>query len=634
MIIKDIRLTNFGKFNHKMVSLEPGLNIIYGENEAGKTTLHTFIRGMLFGIEKQRGKASGKDLYTKYEPWENPSNYHGIMRIESDGINYRIERNFNKINKSFKVINEDEGVELNEQQIEHLFSGLDESCYYNTISISQLGSVTDKELEVILKNYVANLGNTKSMDIDIKEAFADLEKQKKTILIESKIAESDIVEKNIKTAKEDLEINQSEQRTIVASIEQKKQSLLTISNKKKELSALDAKRLDALNKLNEKKEILYQEAITLTADTEKYSASLEQVENHQKQLEEELAQKGIDGRETMEYLFQKVTNKSNMPVLFIIMMMGCIGGAAGFIMGNYHLMDLKQYWIKPAACIGAAVVFLILSIIKYFFNKKKRKRKLEALKEIKLIMDKLDAAKHEKIYVERQLNNKKEALKENQEYIKAEEEKSVDMQDYSDELMSLEAKEREINESISKSQWILEQKQEKEIELGKRIEELEERNSKINNAKIEIQAIEDAKKHIEEIAEEIRNSFGKKLNERASYYISKITNGKYDSLTIDDKLNISVNSKHMLVSATRLSKGTIEQIYMALRLAAADIIFEKDKKPILLDDAFAMYDNKRMGNTLKFMAENMEQVIIFSCHTREKLMADKLGLQYNFIRLG
>ena len=91
MIIKDIRLTNFGKFNHKMVTLEPGLNIVYGENEAGKTTLHTFIRGMLFGIEKQRGKASGKDLYTKYEPWENPANYHGMMRIESDGVTYRIE---------------------------------------------------------------------------------------------------------------------------------------------------------------------------------------------------------------------------------------------------------------------------------------------------------------------------------------------------------------------------------------------------------------------------------------------------------------------------------------------------------------------------------------------------------------
>ena len=88
MIIKDLQLTNFGKFNHKSMSLEPGLNIIYGENEAGKTTFHTFIRGMLFGIEKQRGKASSKDTYSKYEPWDNPSNYQGMMRIESNGVDY------------------------------------------------------------------------------------------------------------------------------------------------------------------------------------------------------------------------------------------------------------------------------------------------------------------------------------------------------------------------------------------------------------------------------------------------------------------------------------------------------------------------------------------------------------------
>ncbi|MEI3320294.1 MAG: hypothetical protein V8R90_07315 [Eubacterium sp.] len=68
---------------------------------------------------------------------------------------------------------------------------------------------------------------------------------------------------------------------------------------------------------------------------------------------------------------------------------------------------------------------------------------------------------------------------------------------------------------------------------------------------------------------------------------------------------------------------------MALCLAAADIIFEKDKKPILLDDAFVMYD-KCMANTMKFMAQRMEQVIIFSCHTREKVMADKLKIHHNF----
>ena len=244
MIIKDLQLTNFGKFNHKSMSLEPGLNIIYGENEAGKTTFHTFIRGMLFGIEKQRGKASSKDTYSKYEPWDNPSNYQGMMRIESNGVDYRIERNFNRQNKSFKVINEDLGRELTQDEIDKLFTGLDESCYYNTISISQLGSVTDKELENILKNYAANLGSTKSMEIDIKEAFTDLDAQKKKIATDNRIGEEYDVERCIYTVKEQLEVSEREQHAIIASIEQKKDSVLRLSSRKEELSALDKQRLE------------------------------------------------------------------------------------------------------------------------------------------------------------------------------------------------------------------------------------------------------------------------------------------------------------------------------------------------------------------------------------------------------
>lgn len=633
MIIRDIRLTNFGKFNHKMVNLEPGLNIVYGENEAGKTTLHTFIRAMLFGLEKQRGKASGKDLYSKYEPWENPSNYQGMMAIEQNGVNYRIERNFNKDNKSFKVINEDLGVELTPEQIESLFSGLDENCYYNTISISQLGSVTDKELEVILKNYAANLGATKSMEIDIKAAYEDLDAQKKKIISDNKIGEEDIIKKAISNAKDQIEISASEQHTIIASIEQKKGVVSEIEAKKRELCALDAKRLEELAKQNERKETLYQDAISLTSETERYSISLNQVTEHQNSIEEQLKSKGIDSWETIESLTDKIVNKSSMPVVFIILMMACIGGAIGFIAGNYHLLYQKQYWFKPVLCLGGAALFLVLAIIKYFYNKNRKKRKMEVLKELRFLMDKLDAAKHEKVYIERQLNNKKEALNKTQAMIALEEEKNLESEDYSTEIKELETKEREVNDKLSKAQWMLEQKKEKDIEIEKRIEELEHRYELIQAAKIEIEAINQAKANIEEIAVEIRNNFGRNLNKKASFYIEKITNGKYNDISIDDKLNITVNSKFSLIPVSKLSKGTIEQIYMALRLAAADIIFGEDKKPILLDDAFVMYDNKRMGNTIRFMAENMEQCIIFSCHTREKVMADKLGVKYNLIKL-
>lgn len=96
MVIRRLKIKNFGKIRDKDVVLSPGLNVLYGENESGKTTTHTFIRSMLYGVRRLRGKAAQNDTYTKYEPWENPVEYGGIMWFTSGGKNYRLTRNFYK----------------------------------------------------------------------------------------------------------------------------------------------------------------------------------------------------------------------------------------------------------------------------------------------------------------------------------------------------------------------------------------------------------------------------------------------------------------------------------------------------------------------------------------------------------
>ena len=75
MKITELILKNFGKFTNKQILLTDGINIIYGENESGKTTLHTFLKGMLFGMERKRGSAAATDTVRTYEPWENPNFY-------------------------------------------------------------------------------------------------------------------------------------------------------------------------------------------------------------------------------------------------------------------------------------------------------------------------------------------------------------------------------------------------------------------------------------------------------------------------------------------------------------------------------------------------------------------------------
>lgn len=85
MVILEAVLQNFGKFHNITIGFEDEINLIYGENETGKSTLQAFLQGMLFGIEKTRGRSSGIDTYTLYEPWENSSYYEGILRLEKDG---------------------------------------------------------------------------------------------------------------------------------------------------------------------------------------------------------------------------------------------------------------------------------------------------------------------------------------------------------------------------------------------------------------------------------------------------------------------------------------------------------------------------------------------------------------------
>ena len=81
MKLLDLHIDGFGKFHDRTVAFEDGLNIVYGKNEAGKSTLHTFIRCMLFGLERGRGRASKNDCYSRNTPWENQSVYLSLIHI-------------------------------------------------------------------------------------------------------------------------------------------------------------------------------------------------------------------------------------------------------------------------------------------------------------------------------------------------------------------------------------------------------------------------------------------------------------------------------------------------------------------------------------------------------------------------
>ena len=80
--------------------------------------------------------------------------------------------------------------------------------------------------------------------------------------------------------------------------------------------------------------------------------------------------------------------------------------------------------------------------------------------------------------------------------------------------------------------------------------------------------------------------------------------------------------------------GTIDQLYLSLRLAITKEL-TKENMPIILDEAFAYYDDERLENIIRYLSEEFksEQIIIMTCTDREQKILDKLGIEYTNIEM-
>ena len=94
MKLLETEIKDFGKLHQKKYTFGPRINLIGGLNESGKSTFHTFLRSMLFDMERGRGRASKNDIYSRYLPWDRPGNYGGSLDFTSGGHTYHIERCF------------------------------------------------------------------------------------------------------------------------------------------------------------------------------------------------------------------------------------------------------------------------------------------------------------------------------------------------------------------------------------------------------------------------------------------------------------------------------------------------------------------------------------------------------------
>ena len=137
---------------------------------------------------------------------------------------------------------------------------------------------------------------------------------------------------------------------------------------------------------------------------------------------------------------------------------------------------------------------------------------------------------------------------------------------------------------------------------------------------------------MEELARSIQDSFGAKVNQELSHFIERITDGEYDKLYVDDRMNLYAQNGEGKTPLHRLSTGILHQIYFTLRIMCSSYLFPEANLPLLLDETFVYYDNIRLSEVLTTLPKD-RQILIFTHQEREMKALEQLNIPYYYIQV-
>lgn len=487
MIINRLILKNFGKFQGKEIELKEGINILFGENESGKSTIHVFLQSMLFGMKRGRGKASKTDIYSRYMPWENGNWYEGSMVFTCGERTFRLERGFGKFAKAPTLVCETDGEMLSVEHgdLDMLLGGVTENVYENTVSVGQAKSRTEEGLLKEIRDYLSEFQGTGDFRFHPEQAVEILKKRRK-------------------------ELEQKEREALAEKEKQERESALKIH-------------------LEE-----------------------EEIENIQRKLKEKLSG-DASAREVQE------RGKGKIILLAILLLVGAVLGV--------------WVWKSPIMAIVLPLLLFGMYFGLSYLLSQKRKREQQAAKKAKT-----------------------------------------------------EERRRLLKESL----------QERQMKLENLKEEAAERKhdyDTIEKIRKEIQAVSIAGAKIKEAAGNLQKLTGQKLQDEISEIFAQITGGKYKRVLLTENFEIYLDTGEKYLQLYQVSYGTAEQVYLALRLACGTILCQEEELPLILDETFAMYDEKRLIQALKYISQRKSQVILFSSNKREIQALEKAGIPFSLSKL-
>ncbi len=656
--------------------LKPGINIIYGENEAGKSTVHKFIEAMFFGFYKDhKSRRTYNPDYEKYLPLFS-SSYEGILIYEEDRREVRIERNLLKGKDKVVLYDEGTGEDISKEfyydSAIKLYTPFEQSTmnrriYNNTVSISQLGCRTSKELSEELKDYLANLGESKG-DLSVQKALKSLndsyneigtERRKDSPIYKVKDhikrlqEEKDKIRSNmIKVEELTEEINKIEDGIQKAIIEREEYHKNILSHQSYEalckVQEYESKLEENNRILKEISKISFQEVSEEEYDDiKRMQTKIEILKKHvediiSRQATHTIGVRDEPNQQKMDSLKEKQNQSKRFMILSSIMSIcGLLGAILHpvfytlfifvFFVIYFHkkASDYGREYEEQRKTVGKELIFERQKAKEFDETIDDYKSKIEDLDlNIKELLQKNNVLNIEEYEVQLKSKRDVEALEKQLENsailletliplkeLDKWQAKAEEYHQYAEFKVALDldalvfkknAKDKEINDmnlKKSKIQGSVESILEELVDLSEVENDINYHERELEKLQEKQDALQLAMNTIQKLSAEIHNEFAPELNKLLGIIVGEITE-KYKVIKVSKDLEIKVEDP-IYHQFIDLNKLSSGTIDQIYFAFRMSLneFISNASFPVLLDETFIQYDENRLSNVLKYIAK-------------------------------
>lgn len=622
MIIREANIGKFGKLENQKYQFAPQINVIYGANESGKSTLMQFLKVMLFGLEKTRVRKT-LDTYNRYEPWDTPAYFYGSMMFETGQQQFLLERNFYYKEKRARLVNIRDGEELSVEygDLDMLLGNVSAAAYENTCCIGQEQLLPGRELGVLLEDERSNLAQTGSGDFQLSKALQELEQKRKN----AEKTRKELEQQRLSHIHQ-LEVNQQVLERDIAGLKAQQEKQSTQQGTVQE-------QVRALQQQMEPVQTAYQTVCRREQEL-KSAVAQEQLEWEQDEREQWKREQFRREQEEAEALQQKSGKNAGFSPLLLI-------GVAGLILAPV-LRSAMDGFQKIAPALNIICILLILAGLVSAYRKSREKKTADSgQKHRQSVNDSVQNHREQDSRANDRANlqsvereGRKAAL--DQQLQRVCQQKSTleeQLQKLKDQKKSLQLQAARQEGSGDQLQS---QIQEKEVELEnltEQVAELQQETLEEQHAREDRDALELAAETMSRLAARMSKTLEHTLDKEMSEILAQITGNVHEQLQVTDGQGIVLAEQLQKRTPEAYSQGTMQQAYFSYRMAAGHMLMKEEPLPFLLDETFANYDEERLRQTLRWLAKQENQIFLFTCRETEMRLLTEEDIPFASIRL-